>query len=412
MSNRSAADRDASTAMRPAMPGAGTRVLVIGGEDHDLRVPFLLELRKRGFDVAAAGTGDACAFARHGITYFLYRFDRLINPLADWRALKSLEGIICAYRPHVVQSFDTKPAILAPLAASRTGSARVVRTINGLGWVFSSKSMTARALRPVFDLLHRATAPQTSLTVFQNRSDQAYFERARLIGPGGSRLIPGSGVDPDRFAAMLASGLSPQELRNTLGLGDSEVVITVARLSRSKGITTLLEAAALVHEKRPGVRFLLVGSGEKEGKHAVTQAEIGRHAPYVMAIGQRSEVPSLLRLSNVFAFPSELFEGVPRVLLEAALAGTPIVTTDMPGCVDVVEDRASGFVVPPRDPRQLADRILSLLEDPRTARLMAERARAHVQREFNLALTADRYAEAYLELATTDVSRAREAAAA
>lgn len=412
MRNRWAADRKAPPDADAAKLNGAPRLLVVGGEDHELRVPFLLELRKRGFEVAAAGTGDPGAFSKNEIAYFPYRFDRLVNPLADWQALKSLERIIFDFRPDIVQSFDTKPGILVPLAASRAGNARVVRTINGLGWVFSSTSLLALALRPVFNVLHRVTAPLTSLTVFQNRSDQAYFERARMIGRGGSQLIPGSGVDPDRFARTLAQGPAPEVLRQSLGLGHSEVVITVARLSRAKGIPALLEAAALVNKQRPGVRFLLVGSRETEGKTAVAQAELDRHAPYVKAIGQRTDVPALLRLSNAFAYPTELFEGVPRVLLEAALAGVPIVTTDMPGCADVVQDGASGFVVPAGEPRLLADRIIGLLQHSSGARAMAERARAHVRQEFNLDVTVDRYAGAYLKLASTGVSPERGVAVA
>ena len=89
---------------------------------------------------------------------------------------------------------------------------------------------------------------------------------------------------------------------------------------------------------------------------------------------------------------------MPRVLLEAALANLPIVTTNTPGCTDVVTDRSSGFLVPPRDPPLLATRILDMLRDGEAARTMARLAGALVRREFGLQLTADRYAEAYNEL--------------
>lgn len=374
------------------------RLLLVGGEDHALRIPFLIDLRARGFAVAAAGTGDPGGFLENGISYFPYHFDRMPNPLADWRSLRQLKRIIRKVQPDVVHAFDTKPGILVPLAARHCSQTQVVRTINGLGWLFSSNTPLAQALRPVFNLLHRVTAPLTSLTVFQNRSDQAFFQRAHMIGSGGSLLIPGSGVDPDRFAKALDDGPSSLELRNALGLSNDEVVITVARLSRLKGIPVLLEAAALVNQQRPNVRFLLVGSRETEGKFAVAQGEIDRHAPYVKALGQRADVPALLRMSNVFAFPTALYEGVPRALLEAALAGVPIVTTDMPGCADVVQDGASGYVVRSGDPQQLADRIICLLRNQAAARAMADRAQTHVRSAFNLDLIVRRYEDAYRQL--------------
>lgn len=375
-------------------------VLVVGGEDHALRIPFLVELRRRGFAVAAAGTGDPSSFLESGIPYFAYRFDRFLDPLADWRAVARLAEIISDVRADVVQAFDTKPDILVPLAARRVGGSAVVRTVNGLGWVFSSRSILARLLRPVHDALFRRTARATALTVFQNRPDMEHFERGRMIGPGDAALIPGSGVDPARFAESRAAQPSRCQLRATFGLGEAEIVITVSRLSRIKGIPQLLEAAALVHAVRPAVRFLLVGSRETEGGLAVSAAEIARHAPYVHAIGQRTDIPALLAMADVFAFPSELHEGVPRVLLEASLAGLPVVTTDMPGCADVIEPGIGGIVVPSRSPRLFADAILTLLREPERARAMATHARDRVMREFNLAKIVDQYAALYIELAS------------
>jgi glycosyltransferase involved in cell wall biosynthesis len=130
----------------------------------------------------------------------------------------------------------------------------------------------------------------------------------------------------------------------------------------------------------------------------VAQADIDRHAPYVMAIGSRSDVPALLGLADMCAFPTEYREGMPRVLFEAALARLPIVTTSMPGCADVIRDGWSGLLVPPRAPRVLAAKILDLLRDRQTAREMADRAAEVVRRELGLTTIVARYAALYAEL--------------
>jgi len=391
-------------------------MLCIGGEDHALRIPFLLALRERGFRVSAAATADPTPFARAAIDYHPFHFDRFLNPLADWAALKTLAKLIDDVRPELVQSFDTKPNLLVPLAARHVPGVMVVRTINGLAYVYSSRSPKALFARPIWRVLHRLAARSTTATIFQNRDDQAFFERHHMIGRGVNRLIAGSGIDVERFDQALATGPSPEQLRQDLGLGACEIVVTVTRMTRQKGIPTLLEAAALVHRHRPGVRFLLVGPRESEGSLAVTQAEIDRHAPYVLGIGPRSDVPSLLGLADVFAFPTEYREGVPRALLEAAVAGRPIVTTKMPGCTDVIHDGWSGFVVPPRAPRLLADSILDLLRDRETAQRMAARASVLVRKEFNLQIVVARYAALYAELvkcsARTRVQMLKDAAEA
>jgi len=373
-------------------------LLLIGGENHNLRIPFILKLKEMGFRATAVGTGAPEPFAEAKVDYYPFEFDRFVNPLADLGTIRALSKLIADLKPDVIQTFDTKPNVLVPFAANMVGTLQVVRTINGLGWVYSSRSLSALALRPIFRALHKLTSPWTALTVFQNRDDQEFFEQRNIVGRGGNQLIPGSGVDIEQFEQSVPEGSVVTELRQTLGLADSEVVITVTRLARVKGIPALLEAAALVHERRKNVRFLLIGSRQSEGKLAVTQAEIDRHAPYVMAIGPRSDVPALLSLADVFAFPTELREGVPRVLLEAAIAGLPIVTTTMPGCVDIVQDGVSGFLVPPGKPKVLADRIVNLLWDRQNAKAMAARARMLVKEQFSLKITADRYAAAYREL--------------
>jgi glycosyltransferase involved in cell wall biosynthesis len=375
---------------------AKPHILCIGGEDHNLRIPFLLALRARGFAVTAAGTGNSIPFVQNGIDFHLFRFDRFINPLADRSAIRALARLIADVKPDIAQSFDTKPNLMVPIAARHFPNVRAVRTINGLGQIYSSRSAATITLRQVFPTLHRIAARFTTMTIFQNRDDQAFFEKHRMIGQGSSRHIPGSGVDIEAFDRAVLSTPSSAEIRQQLNLGQSEVVITVSRITRQKGIPTLLAAAALVNKERPDVRFLLVGPRESEGSSAVLQADIDRHAPYVIPIGKRSDIPALLKLADVFAFPTEYREGVPRVLLEAALANLPIVTTTMPGCTDVVRDRWSGLLVPPRDPHLLAARIVEMLRERETAHAMAARAGRLVRNEFGLELTADRYAEAYV----------------
>jgi glycosyltransferase involved in cell wall biosynthesis len=373
-------------------------LLLVGGEDHHLRIPFMLALAARGFRVTAAGTGKAGPFDSAGLDYRRFAFNRFIDPLADLAAIRSLSKLLTIVQPDLVQSFDTKPNLLVPFAASAVHDISVVRTINGLGWIYSSRSPLALALAPVYRALHRLAARTTDLTVFQNRDDKTFFERHGMLRAGTGRLIAGSGIDVEGFEQKAASGPDPTALREALGLGASEIVITVTRMTKQKGIPTLLEAAALVHKVRPQVRFLLVGPRQGEGPMAVSQAEIDRHAPYVMVLGQRSDVPALLAAADVFAFPTEYREGVPRAILEAALSGLPIVTTHMPGCCDVIRDGWNGYLVPIRSPRALAARILSLLSDRQAARIMGRCAAAFVRREFNLEITVQRYVALYEEV--------------
>jgi len=371
-------------------------LLYVGGEDHHLRIPFIRAMRNCGFRVTAAGSGDSSRFTQVGIDFHSFKFARGMNPFSDLTAVKALSAIMRDVGPDLVQGYDTKPCLFLPMAARTADHPQIVRTICGRGWVCSSRSPLALATRPVYRGMYRATARWTAATVFEMDEDQAYFDRHRMTGRFGL-VIPagGGGIDVEGFKQALAASPPPEQLRRELGLGTSRVIITVTRMTREKGIPTLLKAAALVHATYPDVKFLLVGPRESEGRHAVSQAEIDKHAPYVVAIGSRSDIPALLRSADVFAFPTEFREGIPRVLLEASLAGLPTVSTSMPGCCEVLREGWSGFLVPPRAPDRLAARILDLLRDRDAAGIMARRAEVLITQNFSLKVIVARHVALY-----------------
>ncbi len=373
-------------------------ILFVAGEDADLRLPFVRAVRERGFRVSVAASGGAAAFEAAGIDFVPFAFDRFVSPASDIRAIRRLGAILDRVRPDIAQGFDTKPSLMLPLAAAGR-DVLSVRTICGRGWVYSARSPLAMGARLCYRGLHRLAARYADATVFQSESDRDFFERGGIAG-ARPVLIPagGGGIDPEHFDRALAAAPAPAALRAALGLGDAEVVITVARMTRQKGIGTLLKAVDIVRQRRPDIRFLLVGPLESEGPLAVTEAEIAARAPSVVATGPRRDVPALLRMADLFAFPTEYAEGVPRVLLEAALAGLPIVSTSMPGCTAVVEDGQTGRLVPPRAPERLAACILEALENRAASRAMADRLPALVRERFSVPAGAERHAKLYRAL--------------
>lgn len=372
-------------------------VLCLGGEDHALRIPFLLALRDRGFRVTAASGCDAEPFRAAGLTHLPWRFDRFDRRGADLAAMARIAALAADCRPDLIQTFDTKPNLLAPLALR--GRVPVVRTINGMGWTFSpGGGMRARLIRPVYRLLQRVTARWSAATIFQNAEDKAYFERHRLVRREAAHLVRSSGIDVAAFRARLAESGDPRALRRQLGLGDAKVVVTVSRLTRQKGIGTLLAAARLVARSHPDVRFLLVGPRQSEGPFAIGAEEIAAAAPHVVAPGSRGDVPALLALADIFVLPTEYREGVPRALLEAGLAGLPIVATRMPGCTDVVTDGWNGRLAEPGNAPDLARGIAGLLDAPDEAKAMGRRSIALVARHFSLDGVVDRYRDIYRQV--------------
>ena len=110
-------------------------LLYVGGEDHNLRIPFMLAMRDQGFQVTAAGSGGFRSFQRAGLDFRPFRLNRFISPLSDWTTLKTLSAMLRDLQPDLAQSFDTKLSLLLPLAAQAVGHPGIVRTIyrTGLG---------------------------------------------------------------------------------------------------------------------------------------------------------------------------------------------------------------------------------------------------------------------------------------
>ena len=373
-------------------------VWLVGSDDIRLRIPYLLELRRRDFDVTMLGSEPPEPFAAHEIPYHRYSLSRALDPVADWRTLRELRTLFRAHRPSIVHSFDTKPGMLASFAARSASVPVRIRTLTGMGYVFSSRSPRALLLRPVDHVMQAAASRAASMTVFQNRDDHAYFLRHRLARPQASALIPGSGIDVELLRSKRPSADGLAALRRELGLEGGRVVTMISRLVRTKGVLEFCAAARAVRRERPDSTFLLVGPLGSEGWQAVPRSEVEGN-PDVRWLGPRPDVAALLALSDVFVLPTFYREGIPRALLEAAAMELPLIATDMPGCRDVVRDGWNGILVPPRDVGALTRALMTLIDaSSAELRQMGENSRAHVEQQFTLELVTDAYADIYRRL--------------
>jgi len=117
-----------------------------------------------------------------------------MSPFADWTAIKALSTMLRELQPDLAQSFDTKPNLLLPLAARAVGHPAIVRTITGVGWVYSSHSALALLARPVLRALNRAAAQSTAATVFEIHDDQVFFDSHHMTGKNGLVIPAGGGT--------------------------------------------------------------------------------------------------------------------------------------------------------------------------------------------------------------------------
>ena len=313
---------------------------------------------------------------------------RSLNPLRELALVNWLRGLVRDEQVDLVHGFTIKCAVYGSLAARLAGVPARVNAVAGMGYVFSSNDLKAKVLRPlVRTMMHVALGGKSARLVLQNPDDVGFFERARVVDRGTIRLIPGSGVDCRRFV--------PDAGRRR---GERFRVLLAARLLWDKGIAEYVEAARCLHAAGRAIDFLLAGDPDPGNPAAVPEAQIrGWVAEGLLQwLGHVDDMPALFASVDAVALPSYR-EGLPKGLIEAGACGLPLVTTDVPGCREVVTDGVDGLLVQVRDVATLAAAIARLHDDPalceRLGRAAREKALAAFDERIVLGKTLAVYAE-------------------
>jgi glycosyltransferase involved in cell wall biosynthesis len=252
----------------------------------------------------------------------------------------------------------------------------VVNAFGGLGHVFVTEDWKHRAMRRIIGVAYRLVLRHPHMKViFQNNDDRLFFVRSGWLREEQTVLIAGSGVDPEQYRP--AGRDDP--------VNGIPVVMFPSRMLRSKGVEEFLEAVARLRSQKVRARFVLVGEPDPDNPASISEHELsGRvHEAEVEYWGRRDDMPAVFAAADIVCLPSHR-EGMPKALIEAAAAGLPIVTTDVPGCRDVVRHEHNGLLVPLRDANALSIALRRLIENPQLGRRMGQRGRARVLEEFSL----------------------------
>lgn len=352
----------------------GKRIMVISRCARTLyifRRSLIAEASKCGAEVVALGAGGDGfeeELAASGI-----RFEpipiavRSIDLLADLRLVMCLVRKFRRSKPDVVHCFTVKPAIFATLAAWFAGVPRRVVTITGLGHAFTTAGSLVRS---AVTILYRVALSRAHVVFFQNRDDRDFFVGRGVVRASVARVIPGSGVDVERFAPCPlpceASG-APRFLM-------------IARLLREKGVREYIQAARRVKIEHPHATFTLLGGVDRRNPSSLSPEEIAalQTSADVAWVDDVADVRPFIAAADVVVLPSYR-EGLPRTLLEGAAMGRALVATDAPGCREVVVPGETGYLVRIGDPSSLAQAMARLCESPHEIGALGRRARRLVE---------------------------------
>lgn len=366
----------------------------------DISLALLLGPQLRAFAAAGYDVVGVSAPGPHvaeleswGIRHIgLQHATRSMAPHRDLAALVELRGVFRRLRPAIVHTHNPKPGVYGRLAARAAKVPAIVNTVHGL-YALPEDRWTKRAV--VYGL-ERVAATCSHAELVQNPED---VEVLRRLGVPAERLhLLGNGVDLTRFDPARVPAHRRDALRAEWGVErDGVVVGVVGRLVEEKGYREVLDAAARLADRVPGLTFVVAGPTEPEKADGLDAAvlERARALPNVRLLGMRADVEALYTAFDVYALASYR-EGFPRSAMEAAAMGLPIVATDIRGCRQVVERDRTGLLVPVRDPAALARALERLATDEVARRRMGAAAREKALREFDdrrcIEITLDVYA--------------------
>ncbi|RDZ27429.1 glycosyltransferase family 4 protein [Lysobacter silvisoli] len=376
------------------------RIVLFANTDwylYNFRLAMALQLRDRGAEVVMLSPPGSFGerFRSHGLRWLTLPMDRAgLNPWRELGTLQRLFQLLRSEQPDLLHNFTVKCAVYGGLAARAARVPAIVHAVAGMGYVFSSDRIKARLLRPVVSGLMRGVLGQGhSRVILQNPDDAETMTASGLVPEERIRVIMGSGVDTRRFRPGQPKN-AQQRLR----------VLLAARLLREKGVDEFVNAARLLRDSGRDIEFLLAGTPDPGNPNSVSQQEVEawQAEGLLRWLGHVEDMPTLLNAVDVMALPSYYREGVPRCLLEGAASGLALVTTDMPGCREVVTRHGEdGLQVQPRDAESLAALLARLDDDRELLQRLGRNARSRAVEHFDERQVIQRTMEVYDELLPT-----------
>lgn len=365
----------------------GGKVLVSANTSwniYNFRAGLLRALIEHGHEVVVVAPADACTpkLEELGCRCGRVRVDNKgTSVLRDIGLFVSYLRAFRRERPHVFLGYTVKPNIFGSLAARLLGIP-VVNNISGLGTTFITENWITRVVKTLYRVALRSSAK----VFFQNRSDRDLFVDLKLVRHEQTALLPGSGIDLERFRPARTESLD----------GGAPCFLLIARLLRDKGIGEFVDAARLVKAEHPEARFQLLGFLDAENRTAIPARRVDEWVAdgVVEYLGAAEDVRPHIAACHCVVLPSYR-EGTPRSLLEAAAMGKPLIATDVPGCREVVDHGRNGFLCEVRNSADLARKMLEFMTMSMAEQVeMGQASREKASRQFDERIVVQEYVRA------------------
>ncbi len=313
-----------------------------------------------------------------------------ISPLKDLKALWFYYHLIRKEKYDIVHTHETKASFITKLAAWLAGCPYVIYGLHGVTF----NDPMGKLKRNFFILLEKLTINCAHLIVAVGYNTIENYHQEN-IGKNIPYKIVRSGIDIKGYKQnAIQTRWERDNFRASLGIEKEDIVfVTVGRFSYSKAQRYSIKVFAVLQKKYPYLKFLLIGEGEmlEDCKTLAKDLDIG---DAIRFLGYQKDIPKLLSASDIFIFTS-LREGLPRVIVEASLLKIPVVTFEVEGATEVLENGTSGFIVPQGNTELLISKAEELILQPALRTSFGENAYKHVVKYWDMHLMAQQLQQIY-----------------
>lgn len=338
------------------------------------RLPLALHALKEGWEVylLTKDSGRKDEIERYGIHFYDVPFGRTsVNPVQELKCVKVLTQLIRKINPDVIHNVTWKGCLWGGIAAKRAGNKSVVNALSGLGSVFINKGLINMVMAYLAKI---AFKDDYSAFIFQNPDDIKWFKSLGYADNDRIFLIKGSGIDLQKFG--FKESIVKEKLK----------ILFPARMLKDKGLCELIEAMKLLQPRYEGrLELILAGSCGDANKTSISEVELNTMLVkgYISWIGNQKDMYPIYVDSDIVVLPSYR-EGLPKSLIEACAVGRPIVTTDVPGCRECVDEGINGYLVPMKSVNELACAIAKLVDNPDNRIKFGIASRKKAELEFSI----------------------------
>ncbi|HRY12458.1 MAG TPA: glycosyltransferase family 4 protein [Syntrophomonadaceae bacterium] len=359
------------------------KILVLSNSSgglYSFRKELIEELIKNGFQVNIStprGT-KVDQLEELGCIFIETPIDRRgMNPVSDLRLILNYRHTIKKINPDIVLTYTIKPNIYGSIAC-RWANIPYLNNITGLGSAFLKPSL----LSSILIIMYRIAFKESRMVFFQNTNNLEFMQGKRAIS-GPYKLIPGSGVNLERFKFTPYPDAS-----------DAIVFNFVGRVMKDKGIDEYLAVAREIKQKYPTTRFNIIGSVEPSQSHYEKILAEHEREGSITYLGYQEDIVPFLIGSHCIIHPSRGGEGMSNVLLETAATGRCLIASDIPGCREIIDGGINGFTFQAGNAYDLIATVETFLSMPHEKKAeMGKRSREKVEREFDRQIVVDSYFE-------------------